>query len=377
MTRWFAAAGSILLVASRPAFSGAMMPAGSSPEAGFAGIWRVVDARPAPWAPPRRLGRNEAPLLEYAIDFAAHEVKGPEPLSCAGATYATGVTDWNEAFAGRLSANAKGALAKAINLAPTQLSTFRVICGRKARDYYVDANAALVTAEGDVVYTLERPDGNPSDYAAGFSGPSFDCTQAKTTSEKLICRDAALSASDRKLGEAYVALQRSASPQSFASVRSAQRAWLDYVSKSCNAAVSAPAAIGERNTITDCLRTEFADRAELLGDLKVTTAGPLTLEPRMRFRTRVRPPTQESDIYPWLSGGAPAAAFNAFVGKALTLDKWRMDDKKLFWRDAGGDMRLTARRSYTLARFDRRIASLQVVTRDFTGGNREVLGSKP
>jgi hypothetical protein len=71
------------LIASLPlsvAQPGSMMPAGPSPEAGFAGVWRIVRAKSAPWTKPRQLTRKDAPLLEYAVEFAANEVKGPAPL---------------------------------------------------------------------------------------------------------------------------------------------------------------------------------------------------------------------------------------------------------------------------------------------------------
>ena len=59
----------------------------------------------------------------------------------------------------------------------------------------------------NVIYTLERPTGMDTEqYSAGFSGPSFDCTKAKTQGEKLICADAGLAASDKKLAAAYRAL---------------------------------------------------------------------------------------------------------------------------------------------------------------------------
>jgi uncharacterized protein len=61
-------------------------------------------------------------------------------------------------------------------------------------------------------------------YKPGFSGPSFDCTTARTTSERLICSDAALAQSDKKLGSAWRALGNSVSAESFASFVSALRA---------------------------------------------------------------------------------------------------------------------------------------------------------
>jgi hypothetical protein len=76
-----------------------------------------------------------------------------------------------------------------------------------------------------------------------------------------------------------------------------------------------------------------------------------------------------------MSSGPQAAAFNDFIGKRLGLGKWRMDDKDLFRSvEDLGELKLFAQRFYTVARFDRRIVSLQVSTRDYTGGNREAEG---
>jgi len=359
------------LLLSSPAVSGPMMPPGPSPEAGFAGVWRVIAAKPAPWREPHRLTRQDAPLLEYAIDFVDHEVKGPAPLSCNSAKYSSGVTYQSDAFAGKLADDKDGTRTKNIGLTGLQFTTYRVYCGDIVRDYYFDNNADLLMAVGDVIYTLERPTGmDPQQYTAGYSGPSFDCAEAKTTGERLICRDAGLSQIDRKLNESYLALKKSEAPQSFASFQAAQRAWLAYETKSCRVAGPMPETAGDRNVIIDCLTPDYSDRADLLGGLKVAKAGTLVLEPRIRFRTRAKPHIEESDIYPWMKGGPQAAAFNAFIGKTLALDRWRMDDKDMFpLGDDVGEMRLYARRFYTVAHFDRRVVSLQVSTSDFSGGN--------
>ncbi|MGO9133616.1 MAG: lysozyme inhibitor LprI family protein [Methylovirgula sp.] len=383
-------AGSALLLASSDAFAGPMMPPGASPEAGFAGIWRFIAAKPAPWAKPHTLTKTDAPLLEFAVEFATGEVKGAPPLACKTAKYSSGVTYRSEAFGGKLASDKDSTLAKTIHLSDPQLTTFRVYCstdgdkniGSEMRDFYVDDHADLATAIGDVIYTLERPTGmDPSQYKVGYIGPSFDCTKAASTAERLICGDAALSQSDRKLGDAYAVLKKSLSTESFATFQSAQRAWLIYVTASCGANVPMPEALGDRTPITDCLNTEFSDRAALLTDLKAEKAGPMMLEPRIRFHTRAKPPIEDSDIYPWMSGGAQAAAFNSFVAKrlklgTLKLGTWRMDDKSLFtFGEDLGSMHLHARRFYSVARFDSRIVSLQISTSDFTGGNHELLGS--
>ena len=370
--------GLTALLLCGPAMAGPMMPAGSSPEAGLAGLWRFNEARTVPWAKPRQLTRQTAPLLAYMVAFSDGEVKGPVPLACKGATYTSGVTYLGEAFNGKLANDSSGALRKAIHLTGGQFTTFRVICGKDARDFYVDDDAALVTSEGDVLYVLERPAGiDPQQNSVGYSGPSFDCTQATTTAARLICRDFGLSQADKKLGDEYAALERSLSRQSFVTFRAGQRAWHAQALAKCRAEVPMPETYGDRRTITDCLQGEFSDRADLLDGLKAEKAGALVLEPRLRFRTLTKPPMSENDVFPRMRGGAAARGFNTFIAKAFALDKWRTDNTDAFPRDAdAGDLQLYARRTYAVARFDSRIVSLQVSTRDFTGGNRESLDQR-
>src|SRR5690348_34830 len=78
-------------------------------------------------------------------------------------------------------------------------------------------------------------------------GPSYDCAKAKTAGEHIICADAALSAADRKMTAAYRRLEKTDSPESFATVRAAQRAWLAYVDKSCGANKPMPEDQGQKN----------------------------------------------------------------------------------------------------------------------------------
>ncbi len=351
-----------------------MMKPGPSPEAGLAGVWRVIGASSAPWSKPRALNKTNAPLLEYAVDFGAGEVEGPPPLACKPARYSSGVVGLDEMFGGRLAGDPRGAMRESLHLSAP--STWRIFCGAAARDYYVDDDADLVMAQGDVVYRLERPTGmNPEQYKAGYSGPSFDCTQAKSTGERLICRDAHLAKLDRTLGAAFLALGKSESMPSFATMRNGQRAWLSFTMKSCGADGAMPESLGDRNPIIACLDTAWSDRAELFNGVKVHRAGTLVLEPRLKFRARENPNTEESDIYPWMSGGPQAAPFNAFVFKTLKLDAWRMDDAAVFrYGNDVGDMRRHARRFYAVERFDDRVVSLAVSTSDYVGGHDEERG---
>ena len=345
------------------------MLAGSSPESGFAGLWRIIAVQSAPWSKPRKLTKTDAPLLEYAVAFADNEVWGPAPLACKNAKYSSGVTYPVELFGGALKNDKDGALAKKLNLASVETTTYRAVCGNVVRDYYMDDNADMLLGDGGVIYRLQRPTGmDPEQYAAGFSGPSFDCTQAKTTGEELICFDAALSKSDSKLGAEYNGLKKSLSPESFATFQAAQKAWVAYTMKVCGANVPMPDNSGDRGTITDCLSQMYSDRAELLDGIKLARSGSLLIEPRVRFRVRATPVTEETDIYPFMSSGPQAAALNAYVSKILNLDKWRMDDKGLFRFDDVEDMKLFVHRYFGVERFYGRVVSLRIGTEDFTGG---------
>jgi uncharacterized protein YecT (DUF1311 family) len=334
----------------------------------MAGVWRIVGAQRAPWAKPKNLTKADAPLLVYAVEFANGAVKGPAPLACARAQYADGDGPY---FGGKLANDKDGAMAKALHLVHSDIA-FRVICGATSRDYYVDDDADMVTAEGDVIYTLQRPTGvDPEQYKAGFSGPSIDCNKAKITGEKLICIDAKLAQSDRKLSAAWHKLKQSIAPESFAGFQTAQRAWTAYEMKDCGGTGPMPDPGGDTDKITSCLGDAFDARAELFDGVKTERFGALIIEPRIRFHTRAAPDTEETDIYPVMSSGVQAAAFNAFIAKALKLVKWRMDDKAIFRYDDVDGMKLHAHRDYDVARFDSRVVMINIGTSDFTGGHDE------
>jgi hypothetical protein len=134
-----------------------------------------------------------------------------------------------------------------------------------------------------------------------------------------------------------------------------------------------PDDLGDRNKLQECLTDNYQDRADRLGNLEVLKSGAIILESRMRLFSRLsNPQTEDSDIYPWMTGGPEAAPFNIWIAKRLKLDKRRMDDKNLFpFGHDVDDMKLYARRTYDVVRFDNIIVSLQVSTFDYTGGAHE------
>lgn len=364
----------VALLCAGSAFAGPMLKVGPAPESSFTGTWRFIGARSAPWAPPRKLTKADAPLLEYAIKLTNGAVEGPPPFSCKNAGYTEGVSYHDELFGGKLKTDKDFALARKIGLSQGEIDTERVVCNGKVFDFYFTDAAQYVLGIGDVIYTLEQPTGmEPDQYKPGYTGPSIDCTKARTVGEKLICTDASLAKSDRSLGAAWRKLKQSISPESFARFQAAQRAWLAYEMKDCGGSVTGPmpAAGGETNAITECLGDAFDKRAELLSGLKTGRAGALVIEPDIRFRSRANPNTEETDIYPVMRGGPQAAAFNAYIAKALKLNGWRMDDKSLFQFDVADGMKLHAHRSYSVVRFDAHIVSLDIVMSDYAGGHDE------
>lgn len=366
----YALAGSLAAIAL-PVAAQFMKP-GPTPESGFAGTWRVTAAETAPWEPVAK-AKPGKPLLEYAVKFSDGEAKGPPALACVHATFSSGVTAPDDLFDGRLKSTRA---ASKLALTDAAITTFRVVCDGRTRDYYIDANANLKTYEGGVIYTLERPTGMEiARYEPGYSGPSFDCAKAISAGEHAICWDATLSSTDRRLNAAFRRLKTTETPASFLTVQTAQRAWLNYVTRRCRAGGPLLGDTGEQQTVTLCLTDQYTDRADQLESSGVLKAGALALESRMSLFTRSRPDTLESDIYPWMTGGREADAFNAYVAKTLKLGQRRMDDKDLFpFGDDVADMKLSAQRTYHVQRFDDRIVSVQIQTFDYTGGAHEVIG---
>ncbi|MET0230984.1 MAG: hypothetical protein ABW186_08655, partial [Rhodanobacteraceae bacterium] len=116
------------------AASAQFMRPGTSPESGFAGVWRIVGAKPAPWAASGSRAATATPLLEYAIEIAEGEVKGPAAIACGDAHFSSGVSARDELFDGRFRDH-PGA-AEAFALTSGSVTTFRVICDGKPRDWY-------------------------------------------------------------------------------------------------------------------------------------------------------------------------------------------------------------------------------------------------
>jgi len=357
----------VMLLAALPAQA---QPMGPSPEAAYAGTWRIIDASPAPWIKPHTLSHDEAPLLEFALAFRDGEVLGPSPIACGHAGYKSTAVTVQEMFHGGVPEGKEDETANELGLSASCAGVLRVDCDTGTFDYAGDERGSLLFVLDNIVYTMQRA--KHDDTAPGYSGPGFDCTKARTAGEKLICLDEDLSKFDRQMAAAYTRLSKTQTPDSFATVQASQRAWLAYITKSCGSGRPMTDDLWVKNDIRNCLYEEYDDRARSFDDLKVFKAGTLTLEPRMFFHSRAKPSTEESDCYPWMTGGPEAPAFNAYIAKKLAPGKSRLDNKDLSVSkyDIDSHLRLFARRTYSVRRFDAGIASLLFTTLNFFGGEQ-------
>jgi uncharacterized protein YecT (DUF1311 family) len=355
----------LILLAALSAHALAMGP---SPDSSFAeGTWRIIDASPVPWIKPHMLSREEAPLVEFAIAFRDGEVVGAPQISCKHAGYGSESVSIKELFPGKVPEGKEEEMAQAMGLSSSTPYLLRVDCD--AGTFFVSEESGLLVFEqGEIVYTMEhsKQEGEP-----GYSGPSYDCTKAHTVGEKAVCFNEELSKFDRQMGAAYSRLSKTETPESFATVQSAQRGWLAFMMKFCRANAPFQPGLSRDKDIESCLYEPYLVRAAVFEDAKVLQEGTLRLEPRMRFFSRLKPAGMESDAYPWMADGPRAAAFNKYIATTLRLNRRSIDSKDyLSDSELPETMLLESRRDFSVRRFDTRIASLRVSTYDYAGGNQ-------
>jgi uncharacterized protein YecT (DUF1311 family) len=187
--------------------------------------------------------------------------------------------------------------------------------------------------------------------------PSFDCAKAVTAIDKMICADPKLAEADRALADSYTRLQRELSPDSFATVRVVERAWL------LKRAACAPGHVidGEKLSAEgarQCLANAYEQQGYLI-DIPVKNIGSVTLEGRLRVKTWQHPKTDESDRYPWLIGtpAATTTAFNQAIAAELRLERHPFAAAGF---DNEPDLSCDFDRSYALHHADERLISLQI-----------------
>jgi uncharacterized protein len=101
--------------------------------------------------------------------------------------------------------------------------------------------------------------------AGSFAHPahaaSFDCTQAESPRERLICREPQLSKLDEQLASAYDARRTALSPYGAELLRRSELSWLHYVGVICP--LSAPPT-PDGDLPTDCLLNAYRERLDQL-----------------------------------------------------------------------------------------------------------------
>jgi uncharacterized protein len=144
--------------------------------------------------------------------------------------------------------------------------------------------------------------------ATGTGARAFDCSQAKTVTEKAICKSSALTVLDRQLNAAYRAALAARPGAQAEPLKQVQRAWLKENDATCSGA-------------EDCLKRRYEERIAALSQTaplaeKAAVSGTLTYKTVTVKKTK---PYELSLSYPKFDGTpAEAAAFlNAFVKKQL------------------------------------------------------------
>lgn len=154
---------------------------------------------------------------------------------------------------------------------------------------------------------------------------SFDCAKAETALEIAICANPALSRNDEILAKAYATALGGLSEPARGAMQADQRAWLDYVPKSCSEDAAVPESFSEEQSA--CLASAFWSRIKTLEQSRMSGG--------WRFYVRERSAVLDDPDPDWWGGVAtkhfaspriddtvPAAlAFNAMMDETdKTLD---------------------------------------------------------
>jgi len=127
------------------------------------GHWVIAKAQIAPWADPLQRGgpAEERRLVGRTVTFAPRWVKGPAPLGCARATYATHHDTADLLFEGALAEPDRDgkprnahALARALGMTTRTVETVETSCSEVA--YHLFSPTTLVFGLNNRIYTL-RP----------------------------------------------------------------------------------------------------------------------------------------------------------------------------------------------------------------------------
>lgn len=120
----------------------------------------------------------------------------------------------------------------------------------------LDEVKAEMSAKGDLVLCLEtEADLRYQAQPTGVTGPSFNCVNAVTATEKAICVDADLWAKDRAMNAIYLLIKAYENANVRKTILTDQRAWL-RTRDACSADI-------------ECLRNSYDERLEVFKDIHV------------------------------------------------------------------------------------------------------------
>jgi uncharacterized protein YecT (DUF1311 family) len=125
----------------------------------------------------------------------------------------------------------------------------------------------LVAELESVLFRVERtaasaatPGGPTQSGPQGAQGPSFNCAQARSVEERLICGDSGLAATDRALAESYNKLLQALPEAQRDALRREQRDWVANRAKQCHIAADTRLTDDNRSTLVQCLANIFSAR---------------------------------------------------------------------------------------------------------------------
>jgi hypothetical protein len=127
---------------------------------GVLGPWTITKAALAPWADAKQAGgpAEAKRLVGQTVTFAAHSVRGPEPLGCSHAVYQTHNDTPDLLFEGSLAEDSNGkmldavALARKIGMTTKTVRTIETSCSEVA--YHMLAPDTLVFGLNNRIYTM-------------------------------------------------------------------------------------------------------------------------------------------------------------------------------------------------------------------------------
>jgi hypothetical protein len=142
------------------AFLGAMCAGMAHAQGEFAGAWKVMEAKPAPWVDESRMHQpNSDPALSHAqIVFRKKSVDGPQPIGCRKVQYMRSAVEPEELFQGGLTDPA--AQAAALGFPDSRIESLNVGCLRSDADLEMDfamvGHNTILFALNNVIYRMKR-----------------------------------------------------------------------------------------------------------------------------------------------------------------------------------------------------------------------------